>query len=219
MAIDELRQKLCLTRVASGGYTANQMVYRLVLMIAVILLVVSCQSTPETVADTEEEPAVVVPEPEQEPEPETEPPEVVEDPTVPIEVPENIYNQAFDEVSAVIEELNEIIGSGDFDAWQRYLTDDYKEYYSDDSVLEELSAQPRLAQENIRLRTLQDYFQHVVRPSRVGFRLESLVFYSDTLVEAITVFRGQSVILYALRKTDGEWKIDTLEEPPEAAVE
>jgi hypothetical protein len=196
------------------------MLYRLLLLIAALTIVISCQTPPDPVP--KEEPVVVVepqpePEPEPVPEPEPEPePEIVEDPSVPIEVPEDVYNRAFDEVNAVIEQLNEIISDGDFDAWLDYLTDDYLAYYSHPDVLEEVASQPILQQNNIRVRTLQDYFQNVVRPSRAGRRLDSLVFYSDTLVEAVTVISGESVILYLLRKVDGDWKIDTFEEPPEA---
>lgn len=169
---------------------------------------------------------VVVPEPEPEPDPVPEPaaeptaePEVVvaePEPEIigPIEVPEEVYNQAFAEVEAVIERLNEIISRRQFETWKTFLTERYIEYHSDPEVLAQLSRQPILAQNNIRLRSLSDYFQDVVVPSRARARLDDLIFYSDTLVEAVTDFRGQSVILYLLRKVDGVWKIDTLETLP-----
>ena len=127
----------------------------------------------------------------------------------PIEVSEDVYNQAFEEVEAVIAELNQIIYRGDFDAWMEHLTEHYREIYSDPEVLAEISRQPVLAQNNIQLRTIHDYFRHVFVPSRARARLDDLVFYSDTVVEAVTVFRGEPLILYLLRKVDGEWRIDT----------
>ena len=190
------------------------MVYRLLVLVAALFVIISCQTPPQP--EVEEEAIAAVPEaepvPESEPEPEPEP---VEESTVPIEVPEDVYNRAFNEVSEVIEELNEIIARGDFEAWQEYLTPAYIEYHGNRDVLADLSTQPMLAQNDVRLRSLRDYFQYVVRPSRAGARLDSLVFYSDNLVEAVTVFRGQGVILYVLRKVGDEWKIDTFDEPPE----
>ncbi|HKJ86175.1 MAG TPA: hypothetical protein VKA06_08865, partial [Spirochaetia bacterium] len=131
-----------------------------------------------------------------------------------IEVPDDLYNQAFSEVEALIQELNDIIYRGQFETWKSYLTERYLEYHSDPDVLQAISQQPILAQNNIRLRALNDFFEAVVIPSRARARLDDLIFYSDSLVEAVTEFRGQRVILYLLRKIDGEWKIDTMETLP-----
>ncbi len=201
-------------------------VHRL-LVICLILVAVGCATAPE---EPEPDPVVIAeptpdpqpqPDPEPEPTPEPEPlpepePEPEPDPVVegPIEVSEDLYEQAFGEVEEVIEELNFIISRRQFDRWTTYLTDEYVEYYSSEQVLEELSRNAILAQNNIRLRTLRDYFLNVVVPSRASARLDDLIFYTDTLVEAVTIFRGQSVILYELRKIDGEWKIDTLQTLP-----
>ncbi len=127
---------------------------------------------------------------------------------------EDLYNEAFSEVETVITELNQIIYRGEFEKWKTYLTERYIEYHSDPQVLAALSRQPILAQNKIRLRSLRDYFEDVVVPSRARARLDDLIFYSDNLVEAVAEFRGERVILYLLRKVDGTWKIDTLDTPP-----
>jgi hypothetical protein len=189
----------------------------------VALVILGCPTTPEvpeeepvveTVVEVVDEPETATAETEQvageesteaEPNPETE----QEAEPEPIEVPEDVYNQAFKEVEAVIAELNQIIYRGDFDAWMEHLTDHYRDIYSDPEVLAEISQQPVLAQSNIQLRTIHDYFRHVFVPSRARARLDDLVFYSDTVVEAVTIFRGEPLILYLLRKVDGEWRIDT----------
>lgn len=197
----------------------------LVLLIGLIVLA-GCATVPEQPIPIEPPPEPVEPAPEPEPEPEPEPapePEIVEpepvpeeepEVTTPIDVPEDLYNEAFAEVEAVIAELNQIIYRGEFERWKTYLTERYIEYHSDPQVLAELSRQPILAQSNTRLRSLRDYFEAVVVPSRARARLDDLIFYSDSLVEAVTEFRGERVILYLLRKIDGTWKIDTLETPP-----
>ncbi|MFW6313739.1 MAG: hypothetical protein ACOC2N_07635 [Spirochaetota bacterium] len=193
--------------------------------ITITLLFAGCATDPDPVVVVVDEPErEPVPEPEPEPEgveaepeiavEEPEPEPVVEEPTGPIEVPEHLYNQAFSEVESLIGELNEIIYRGQFETWKSYLTDRYLEYHSDPDVLRRISQQPILAQNNIKLRSLHDYFEDVVIPSRARARLDDLIFYSDSLVEAVTEFRGQRVILYLLRKIDGEWKIDTTETPP-----
>lgn len=201
------------------------MVHRWALLIFIALLFSACQTVSD-VGDSPAEPEPVEPEtavtkpqppgdgPEVAETEKEEPPQKAEIPTVPIEVPEEVYNRAFEEVEAVINELNEIIQRGDYEAWRDYLTQDYIDYHSHPSVLSSLSDRPVLAQNGVELRNLRDYFQHVVRPSRARARLDSLVFYSDTLVEAVSVFLGQSVIFYVLQKTDGQWKIDTFEVPP-----
>ena len=180
------------------------------------------------VVTEEEQPAPVQPpepgDPQPEPEPEREQvaeeqvqPEIEDDvPQVsaPIAVPEELYSRAFSEVEAVIAELNQVISRREFEIWKTYLTRRYVEYYSHPDVLAEISRQPFLVQSNIRLTSLQDYFVDVVVPSRARARLDDLIFYSDSIVEAVTEFRGQRVILYLLRKVDGQWRIDTLEVPP-----
>ena len=195
----------------------------------VLFAFAACASSPEvepvvvTIDEPESGPEIVEPEPESEPEVVEPGPEIVELepepdeplPAGPIEVPEDLYNQAFAEVEAIIAELNQIISRREFAEWKTYLTPEYIEYHSDPDVLTELSRQPILAQNNIRLSTLRDYFENVVVPSRARARLDDLVFYSDTLVEAVTDFRGQRVLLYLLRKVDGEWKIDTQDVLPE----
>ena len=137
--------------------------------------------------------------------------------TGPIEVPPELYQRSFEEVQAVIANLNQIMDRRDYEMWAKHLTDRYTRYFRHPDVLADLSRQPFLAHTNTKLESIRDYFEKVVAPSRARARLDGLVFYSDSLVEAVTEYRGQLVILYLLRKIDGEWKIDTRETlPPEA---
>ena len=135
----------------------------------------------------------------------------------PIEVPEELYQRSFEEVQAVIAVLNQIMDRRDYETWKTHLTNHYVGYFRHPDVLADLSRQPFLAHNNVTLRNLRDYFERVVAPSRARARLDSLVFYSDSLVEAVTDYRGQRVILYLLRKVDDEWKIDTREILPSEA--
>ena len=193
----------------------------LLVLLTGFIVLAGCATAPEQSVAIEP-PVEPAPEPEPEPEPvepapepEPEPP-AAEEPsaTTPIEVTEDLYNEAFAEVEALITELNQIVYRGEFERWKTYLTERYIDYHSHPQVLAELSRQPILAQSNTRLRSLRDYFEAVVVPSRARARLDDLIFYSDTLVEAVTEYRGERVILYLLRKIDDEWKIDTLDTPP-----
>ena len=124
------------------------------------------------------------------------------------EVTEEIYEQTFSEVEQTIEELNAVIEQRDYQRWLTYLTDEYRRTYSDPRTLREISRMPTLQRNEIELRTLRDYFEWVVGPSRANARLDDLHFLSDDHVEAIMVVRDQPVILYRLRNLDGNWKVD-----------
>ena len=201
-----------------------------VLMVALGLLLAGCNTTPiseplveeeieiipaipDPVPDIEPEPEPepeIEPEPEPEPEPEVEPepePDIPEDPE-PIEVSEEVYEHTFSEVELVIQELNDIIHRGDYRRWRTYLTDHYIDTMSSPEILAEVSQSPILRRNKIVLRDLEGYFRYVVVPSRARSRLDELVFYSDTIVEALTERDGVLYLLYDLRSVDGQWKID-----------
>lgn len=119
-----------------------------------------------------------------------------------------MYETTFNEVEAIIEELNEIIADRDFEQWKAYLTDDYLEIHSDPEVLRERSESPVLRRNNIELNSIRDYFTWVVVPSRANARLDDLDFIGTDKVEAIMRVRDQGVILYQLKRVNDRWKID-----------
>ncbi|TVR59207.1 MAG: hypothetical protein EA426_08875 [Spirochaetaceae bacterium] len=126
----------------------------------------------------------------------------------PFVVTEEVYVKTFEEVEKTIGILNEIIRDRDFEHWKRYLTQTYIDEFSDPETLRARSQSPILQRNNIVLRSLEDYFNWVVAPSRANARLDDLEFVNDDTVIAIMVVQGQPVILYQLKNTDGIWKID-----------
>ena len=60
---------------------------------------------------------------------------------------------------------------------------------------------------NIVLKSLEDYFNFVVVPSRANLRLDDLVFLKETEVEAIMVVGNRRVTLYRLIKIGDQWLI------------
>mgnify|MGYP007064287536 CR=1 FL=1 len=112
------------------------------------------------------------------------------------------------DISGLIETLNTIIRRKDYDAWIPYLTEEYIRYYSSAEVLGELSQQPALRRYNIVLRSLRDYFNYVVYPSRQNARVDDIEFVDEKRIVAITIStKEERLVLYNLEKINDTWKI------------
>lgn len=123
-------------------------------------------------------------------------------------VTEEVYNQTFDEVEALVQELNEIIRSGNFNSWKNYLVPEYKAVLESRENLQKSSESPILKKYNIELRNLKDYFEYVVKPSRSSVRLDELVFIDDTRVKAIMIVKEKQILIYQLENLNGTWKLN-----------
>jgi hypothetical protein len=195
----------------------------LVLLLSLSMIVACVTPTPESEMAPEEpteevppvepapteEPEVELPEEEPEPEEAVTEGELQGRPREEFEVTEEVYEQTFDEVEQTIARLNTIIRERNFQEWKSYLTKEYEEEYSDPETLAEWSESPLLQRNEITLRSLEDYFNFVVVPSRSNARLDDLEFVDENTVEAFMNVRGRRALLYLLRKEEGVWKIDT----------
>jgi len=172
----------------------------------------SCQST-ETTSPVE--PAVVEqkadtpkddnPEPPKEAAPS---PDVVVSDETGFEVSAEVYQQTFNEMKALIEKLNGIISSKNYEKWKQYLSDSYIKTYNDQTKLKTISEQSQILADNgIVLENLKDYFEWVVVPSRSKASLDDLVFLDDSHLTAYMVIKDNRTILYQLEKIDGKWLI------------
>jgi len=159
------------------------------------------------------------------PEPVAPPLEPVTEPVAvpdPVVVPEPVVTTVFDSASIseelkqttfidirkFIETLNTVIQTKDFTAWNLYLTDSYREYYSKSEVLAELSNQGVIKRQGIVLKTLKDYFINVVFPSRQNDRVDAIEYIGQTRVKAFTTSaKGDRLVLYTLEKIGDTWKI------------
>ncbi|MBI9102249.1 MAG: hypothetical protein JEY99_07540 [Spirochaetales bacterium] len=194
--------------------------FSFLLAIMLMLIFFGCKTISEEPVTDNEEPVIEQPQPEPEPVPEPTPekepvtePEPEVDPA-PIEeasdefvVTPEVFEETFVNIEALIGELNGIIRAKNYFIWTTYLTREYKEYYSDPQKLLEMSQQPILKKYGIRLRSLQDYFEYVVVPSRSQAKLDDLIFTDNEHIEAIMLINGKRSILYSLEKIDGIWKI------------
>jgi membrane-associated HD superfamily phosphohydrolase len=185
----------------------------------VFLVSCSCTTAPETEAEATVPPSQKAETPKVEPQTETEEKPKPEEPAeqgkeesksepAKFEVSEELYKQTFDDIKSIIEELNRIIRSREYKTWLTYLTEEYVENTSRPEYLRRWQKDPRLIEKNIVLRTLKDYFDYVVVPTRSQAKLDEIEFRDDTHVYAYTVFEGKTYLLYYLVKTEEGWKID-----------
>ncbi|MDR0623163.1 MAG: hypothetical protein LBG10_01895 [Treponema sp.] len=126
--------------------------------------------------------------------------------------PGSISREVFDstkvDVQQFIQNLNAIIRGRDYNAWVSHLGDDYYAEKSSPQYLSQVSEQPRLKTQKIVLSSAQDYFIHVVVPSRQNDRVDDIEFVSPTRVKAYTVTpNGQRLRLYDLESSENTWKI------------
>ncbi len=123
-------------------------------------------------------------------------------------ISEEIKKSTFIDIRKFIETLNTVIQTKDFTAWNLYLTDTYRDYYSNAEVLAELSNQSVIKRQGIVLKTLKDYFISVVYPSRQNDRVDSIEYIGQTKVKAFTTnAKGDRLVLYILEKIGDTWKI------------
>ncbi len=126
--------------------------------------------------------------------------------------PATITKEVFDttktDVQKLIETLNKIIKEKDYDTWLTYLSKEYLANINNPVYLSAISESARLKNQKIVLKTPEDYFNHVVVPSRTNDRVDDIEFISKNQVKAFTVTpNGQRLRLYNLEKEGDIWKI------------
>ena len=84
-----------------------------------------------------------------------------------------------------------------------YLTPESKSFWSNQQNLALVSQ--RLPIKNYRLKNLQDYFEKVFIPSRIGRVVDEIRYVSTTKVKAVQYTEQQDIIYYYFEKIDGRW--------------
>jgi hypothetical protein len=130
----------------------------------------------------------------------------------PSKVTQEQYSSTMDEVQHFIEELNRVVRSRNYNAWRAALSPDYFASISSPENLQEISEQPAMKTRRIVLRSAQDYFTHVVVPSRANSRVDGIEFIGHSRVKAFTINTNrageeQRLLLYSLEKIGDSWKI------------
>jgi len=127
--------------------------------------------------------------------------------TPPATLNENEIKKAETDIATLIDKLNKIIASKDYENWKIYLSDNYINYYSDPEVLKEKTQSPLLIKYKIVLRSLEDYFNYVVVGSRQNVKLDEIKVLDRNRIKAYMIIKDTPVIIYELVRIDNEWKI------------
>ena len=200
----------------------SKYIFIILITVIALLLAISCKSAPvaplversvETAIPAETAPRITAA-------PEVilaeEPKPVIENVFDPANISQEHYIATRDEVQLFIENLNEIIRRGDFNAWEASLSTDYVEAVTSPVNLKWISDSAVMRRSNIVVKDLNDYFIYVVQPARANTRIHSEIvdikFVSENRVTAFTTRasnsgEGISEILYDLEKIDNSWKI------------
>ncbi len=127
-------------------------------------------------------------------------------------VTEELYRRTFDEIAAVVAELDAVIREQDYEAWTGYLSREYAARTASPEFLALASRSARLSSQKIVLHTLRDYFVNVVVQSRLQATMDEIIFVDEANVKAMTTVGGESYILYWLTREDGMWKIGIVQD-------
>jgi len=175
-------------------------------LLVVIIMAVSCGSSPEPVQTTtvQETAQVVRTEPR--------PQQVVEEVFDPRQISQQQYDSTMVEVRRFIDDLNRAISNRNYSAWRAALTDEYFEEVSSPENLRQISELPAMTTRRIVLRDAQDYFIHVVVPSRANSRVDDIEFFGRDRVKVFSINTNragevQRLRLYDLEKIGNSWKI------------
>jgi hypothetical protein len=168
-----------------------------------LVFVLSCGTKPAVVIPVEPVPAEPAPL-----EAVIEPAAVSEEVFDPGSISQEVFDSTKTDVQQFITDLNRIIRSRNYEVWVSHLGDEYFAEKNSPEYLAQISEQPRLKTQNITLNTAQDYFIHVVVPSRASDRVDDIEFVSPTRVKAYTVTpNGQRLRLYDLESSENTWEI------------
>jgi hypothetical protein len=126
----------------------------------------------------------------------------------PLSISQEVFDTTKSDVQQFIGELNTIIRARDYTAWVAHLGEDYFAHISSPEYLARISEQPRLTTQKIQVTNAQEYFTHVVVPSRANDRVDDIEFVSQRRVKAYTLTDANMRLrLYDLEWIDDGWKI------------
>jgi len=118
------------------------------------------------------------------------------------------------DVRLFISNLNSIISKKDFNSWKEALSPEYIAAISSPENLDRISETTAMKAQKIVLKTLEDYFKHLVVPSRENVDVDKIdiEFLSEYRVQAFTMTTTRTgeerrVRLYDLEKSGNVWKI------------
>jgi hypothetical protein len=123
-----------------------------------------------------------------------------------VAITKKTFNTTKTEIQLIVEDLNKITFDRNYSRWLTFLSDEYRQNFSDPEVLSKVS--DSLPTKGIRLKNLKDYFNYVFVPSRQNMRVDDIQFVSATRVYVIMEITPNSpAAIYILEKTSSGWKL------------
>jgi len=189
---------------------------KVILALLIFSSILSCKSTPEAAPPPEKEEQVqaeaqisaAAEEPEE---------EIITEPAPfdPSKITVEQHSQTREEVRRFIDNVNLLIRNRNFRQWEAVLSPHYIEITASAENLQRISETVIMRNNRIVLRTLEDYFLHVVVPSRASVNTQENIdieFLSENRVQAFSIRVTntgveQHVMLYELEKIDNSWTI------------
>ena len=120
-----------------------------------------------------------------------------------VKITKKHYNDTMDEIKIVVDGLNKTTASKDYTTWLKYLSDQYKQTYSNPSVLK--STSDTLPVKGLKLNNLKDFFNYVFVPSRQKIKVDDIKFLSPLKVNVIMITKGKELLVYNLEKINEKW--------------
>jgi len=122
------------------------------------------------------------------------------------------YDSTMTDVRNFIEGLNQLIKSRNYSEWKASLSPEYFAEISSPDNLKRISEQPAMKTRRLVLKAAEDYFIHVVVPSRADLHVDDIEFIGSNRVKVFSITTnnaGETVRLrlYDLEKTNNVWKI------------
>ncbi len=110
------------------------------------------------------------------------------------------------QLEIVVNDLNRITFSRDYNGWLSYLSPEYLQTFSDPATLAEVSAS--LPIKGVQLKSIKDYFNYVFVPSRQNMRVDDIKYVSPTRVYVIMeISPGNPAAIYIIEKFGEDWKL------------
>jgi len=106
----------------------------------------------------------------------------------------------------IIKELNTIMIQNNFNAWKKYLSRDSLVYWSNPKNLKEVSK--KLPIKGFELTSLEDYFNLIFIPARIGREVTEIRYISEDNVKAVQVQGNRDIIYYSFVKINEKWLLN-----------
>jgi hypothetical protein len=118
------------------------------------------------------------------------------------------YDSTLAEVRQIVEDLNTVVFTKDYARWTGYLTNNYLKKLGDPTWLREYMKKQNEKGYKLNLKTSEDYFRQVFVPSRWNLTADEIFFLRTDVVKVFMAGEKQKTVIYVLKKTGKDWKIE-----------